>query len=72
MSDPKMSRESPLDELDLILRAYQSLGALSDSPSYDGEVVGSLIRELNKRFADELSRIETSNQAMSFPPLRGV
>lgn len=65
-------RESPIEELGLILRAYEGLGVLSDSSCYEGEFVGALIRQLNKRFADELARLEGGSKVVSLPSLKPV
>lgn len=72
MSYISEGRESPIDELQLILRAFEGLGVLSDSSCYEGELVGALIRQLNKRFADELARLGSESKVVTLPSLRPV
>lgn len=72
MTEISAGRETPVEELDLILRAYEGLWALSDSSSYEGHVVSALLFQLNKRFSDELARMGASPRVASIPSLRPV
>ncbi len=73
MSEFSSQRQNPVEELDLILKAYESLQVLADSRSYEGEVIADLVRQLNMRLSDELARLEVNTATTkSYQPLRPV
>lgn len=72
MNDLSADRDSPADELALVLSAYESLWMLSDSRAYEGAAVSALLFQLNKRFSDELARIESAQKVAHVIPLRPV
>lgn len=72
MTEISADREAPVEELDLILKAYEGLWTLSDSSNYEGAMVSALLFQLNKRFADELGRMAASAKVASIPSLRPV